>query len=53
VSFTTTVSSDPKFFANMQNFSVNFPTGGIVFVQTGGYPEYVRRRNKVFWQTKS
>jgi competence protein ComEC len=40
VSFTTTVTSDPKLFGNMQNFFVNLPTGGIVFVQTGGYPEY-------------
>src|ERR1035437_6379573 len=40
VSFETTVSSDPKFFGNMQNFSVNLPSGEIVFVQTGGYPEY-------------
>lgn len=40
VSFTTTVTSDPKFFGNMQNFSVNLPTGEIVFVQTGGYPEH-------------
>jgi hypothetical protein len=40
VSFTTTVSSDPKFFANLQNFSVSLPTGEILFVQTSGYPEY-------------
>lgn len=39
VSFETTVSSDPKFFGNSQNFSVNLPTGEIVFVQTAGYPE--------------
>ena len=40
VSFETTVSSDPKFFGNSQNFSVNLPTGEIVFVQTVGYPEH-------------
>jgi competence protein ComEC len=40
VSFTTTVSSDPKFFGNMQNFSVNLPSGEIVFVQSVGYPEH-------------
>jgi competence protein ComEC len=40
VSFTTTVSSDPKFFGNMQNFSVNLPSGEIVFVRSAGYPEH-------------
>jgi competence protein ComEC len=40
VSFTTTVSSDPKFSGNFQNFSVSLPTGEILFVQTSGYPQY-------------
>ena len=40
ISFVTTVSSDPKFSGNYQNFSVNLPTGEIVFIQTAGYPEY-------------
>ena len=40
VSFISTVSSDPKFFGNSQNFSVNLPSGETVFVQTVGYPEH-------------
>jgi competence protein ComEC len=40
VSFASTVSSDPKFFGNSQNFSVNLPSGEAVFVQTVGYPQH-------------
>jgi competence protein ComEC len=40
LNFITTVTSDPKFFGNMQNFSVNLPGGEIVFIQTVGYPQY-------------
>jgi competence protein ComEC len=36
----TTVISDPKFSGNYQNFSVNLPTGELVFVQVAAYPEY-------------
>src|ERR1035437_1288178 len=41
LNFATTVTSDPKFSGNYQNFSVNLPTGELVFIQTVGYPEYV------------
>ncbi len=40
ISFETTVSSDPKFSGNYQNFSLNLPNGELAFVQTAGYPEY-------------
>src|ERR1035437_8990969 len=40
LSFETTVISDPKFLGNYQNFSVNLPTGELVFIQTAAYPEY-------------
>jgi competence protein ComEC len=39
VSFVSTVSSDPKFFGNSQNFSANLPNGEMVFIETIGYPE--------------
>jgi competence protein ComEC len=40
ISFETTITSDPKFSANFQNFSVNLQSGEIVFIETTGYPEY-------------
>jgi len=40
LNFETTVISDPKFSGNYQNFSVNLPTGELVFIQTAAYPEY-------------
>lgn len=40
LNFEATVVSDPKFAGNYQNFSVNLPTGELVFIQTAGYPEY-------------
>ena len=40
ISFTTTVSSTPKFSGNWQNFSVNLQSGETVFIQAVGYPEY-------------
>jgi competence protein ComEC len=39
VSFETTITSDPTFFGNSQNFAVNLPTGEAVYVETAGYPE--------------
>jgi len=41
ISFEATVFSDPKFLGNYQDFSVNLPTGELIFVQTAGYQEYV------------
>jgi hypothetical protein len=38
LSFETTVISDSKFSGNYQNFSVNLPTGELVFFQTAAYP---------------
>jgi competence protein ComEC len=40
VNFVTTISSDPKFFGNLQNFSVNLPNGEAVFIEAPGYPEH-------------
>lgn len=40
LSFVSTVTSDPKFFGDLQDFSVNLPSGETVFVQTVSYPEY-------------
>ncbi len=40
VDFETIVSSEPKFPGNLQNFSVNLPSGERVFIETAGYPEY-------------
>jgi competence protein ComEC len=39
LNFETTVTSDPTFFGNSQNFAVNLPTGEAVYVETAGYPE--------------
>ena len=40
LSFTATLTADPTFSGNYQNFSVDLPTGELVFIQTTGYPEY-------------
>jgi ComEC/Rec2-related protein len=40
LSFETTLLSDPKFFSNFQNLSVNLPTGELIFIKTTDYPEY-------------
>jgi competence protein ComEC len=39
INFVTMVISDPTFFGNSQNFSINLPTGEVVYVQTAGYPQ--------------
>ncbi len=40
LSFEANISSEPKFFANLQTFSVALSTGETVFVKTAAYPEY-------------
>ena len=40
LNFEATLVSDPKFSGSYQNFSVNLPTGELVFIQTTAYPEY-------------